>query len=88
MAHKFLLMIQKISEFMGRPTCRMCSSRACPRPNFCDDHAQTDRAIITCANVCEHVSLEDCLSSNSFNGMDEGQVFLAYRAGELLARKR
>lgn len=43
---------------------------------------------MTCANVCSYVSLEDCLTSDSFRGMDAGQVFLAYKAGELLARKR
>lgn len=88
MSHNFLRMMQKFSEFMGRSTCQVCSSRMCPRPGFCDDHAQTDRAILSCAHVCEHVTLEDCLSSKSFNGMDEGQIFLAYKAGELLARKR
>jgi hypothetical protein len=80
--------MDSFSKFMSRPRCRICDSRVCPRPGFCDDAAQIDRAIVTCAQVCEHVTLDDCLSSASFKGLDEGQVFLTYKAGELLARKR
>lgn len=68
-------------------SCGMCGSKCCSKPGSCDEFAQIDRAIVTCAQVCHSVTLQDCHNSSSFRGMDAGQIFLAFKAGQILAQE-
>lgn len=80
--HHFLQAMEKLEEFTSHPKCSVCGMRSCNRFDFCDDHAHLERAIISCAQACAYVPMED------FQVLpNPSDVFLVYRAGELLAGK-
>jgi hypothetical protein len=77
----------KFQSFVSVKACTVCGFRSCTNYGRCDTHEQVDRAIITCANVCNYATPNTCVESASFQGMTPEQVYLAYRAGEVLAGK-